>query len=60
MNTPHYSVLIAVIHDEDLFRLRYRLRKELKKHGPNPEIELWIDVLTKELALREEGHLARA
>jgi hypothetical protein len=60
MGTPHYSTLFAVIHDEDLFRIRYRLRKVLAKKGPNPDVEFWIDALTVALEQREEEHRGRA
>ena len=57
--SPHYSVLLAVIHDEDLFRLRHRLKKVLEKKGPNPDIERWVQVLTLEFDKREAEHVAR-
>jgi hypothetical protein len=59
VTTPHHATLIAVIHDEDLFRIRHRLRKIIEKKGPNPDVEFWIDVLTVELEAREAEHNAR-
>lgn len=59
MDLPHSRALLAALHDEDLFRIRYRLRKILIKKGPDLEVEAWVGVLTRELDKREEEHRAR-
>jgi hypothetical protein len=61
MDSPHYSVLLEVLNEEDLVRIRYRFRKVLKKRGLSDEqIESWIEVLSHEIYKREAQYQEEA
>jgi len=56
MTSPHFVALVSVIHDEELIRLRHRL----KKHKDDPVYLDCADFLKQEIKKRDAEHDARS